>query len=158
MARSGRKEAQVPKRKSIENHALSKCEKASTYLFPRAKKKASAVSSLSSDRNHLFPKDRGRRLHPATSWSSMSGRHPSRMRNEVDGAQWDLSSETLAEPRALSVPESPFGPIAMPFSVRIWQAPRRRNDIGPTSQKPARSRGARSSRLAGQNRDFGGVP
>ena len=55
------------------------------------------------------------------------------MRDEVDGAQWDLSSEALAEPRALNVPESPFGPIAMPFSVREWQAPRRRNDIGPTS-------------------------
>lgn len=67
-----------------KKHALSKCEKASTYTFHVKKGKASTVV-IFPDRNDLSPKDRGR-LQQMAPWSSTRRKRPSKTRDEVDGA------------------------------------------------------------------------
>lgn len=84
-ARTGIKRKYRTMESITENHTLSKCEKASTYRF-HVQEKISlhpAVVIVSSSEQLV---SQGPTTPPSYPGLARRGRHPSRMRDEVDGA------------------------------------------------------------------------
>jgi hypothetical protein len=117
--------------------------------FPREKSLRSSSSHLS-NRNHLSPKHRGR-LQRMAPWSSTRRQRPSRTREMrsmgMMGSVQLCNQALVGRTGSEGIRYAIVWPIAMSASERKWQASRRRNDISLSSQKPARSRGVRSSKI-----------